>query len=246
MIQRRVSAVLLLRDGFSGKTLTDGAGTRCLLDGRPLRRPIWKRDGYLVLTDLDAGEHVLELQRSGYQTETVPLQVEGSAPIEDTVALKPGKGYRFPPETVRVTISLRRGGAPAAGERIWMGMRSRQMLKLAQEKVSGGDCEARLFCEGNAALMPIPGHFLLADGKVPELAYLRSLHDEAGEFAPPLQSDHGRGTELIPMQAYALDGAGAVCVLLREPGTLTGFFAGKTFEAQLHAGEQAVEWVLEG
>ncbi len=245
MIQRRVNAVLLLRDGFSGRTLTDGAGTRCLLDGRPLRRPIWKRDGYLVLTDLDAGSHTLEILRSGYQAETLPLQVDGNTLIEDTVALKPGRGYRFPPETVRVTLALRRGGAAAAGARIWLGVRSATQLKLAQEKAASGDVEARLFCEGNAALLPIPGHFLLADGKAPELVYLRSLHDETGEFSPPLQSGHNRGTELIPMQSYAIDEAGAVQVLLREPGTMTGFFAGKVFEAQLHAGEQIVEWKLE-
>ena len=243
MIRRMVSAVLLLRDGFTGQTLTNGSATRCLLDGRLLRQPIWKRDGYLVLTDLKAGPHILELRRNGYQVETVPLQVNDGTPIEDTVALKPGPGYRFPPETVRVTLALRRKGA-AAGERIWLGMRARPQLKLAQEKTASGDSEARLFCEGNAALLPIPGHFLFSDGKAPELAYLRSLHDEAGEFAPPLQSSHNRGTELIPMQAYALDGSGALQVLLREPGTLVGFADGTTFEAQLHAGEQTVEWKL--
>ena len=63
MILRTANAVFLMRDGFTGKTLTDGSAMRCLLDGRPLRRPIWKRDGYLVLTDLAPGAHGIFIRR---------------------------------------------------------------------------------------------------------------------------------------------------------------------------------------
>ena len=115
-----------------------------------------------------------------------------------------------------------------------------------QEKAESGDGEAHLFCEGNAARLPIPGHFLLADKKAPELVYLRSLRTETGEFAPPLALSHSRGAEFIPIQPYTADGDGRVQVLLREPGTLTGFSGGKVFEAPLSAGEQELEWKLEG
>lgn len=246
MIRHAMSAAYLLRDGFSGAVLADGSATRCLLDGRPLRRPLWKREGYLVLTDLEAGEHLLQISRRGYRDELVTIPAEGSRPVEDTITLKPGEGYRFPRETVRVALSLRRGGAAAAGERIWLGTAPRFRLKLAQEKTEIGDGEAHLFCEGNAAQLPVPGHFLLMDPKAPELAYLRSLGGETGRFLPPLAAAHGRGTELIPMQSYAADEAGRVQVLLREPGKLTGFAGGRIFEAQLHAGEQELEWKMEG
>ena len=245
MIRRTASAVFLLRDGFSGATLTDGAATRCLLDGLPLRRPLWKRDGYLVLTDLAPGEHILQISRSGYQDEQIPFRVEEGRLLEDAVALKPGPGYRFPRETVRVALTLRRGGRTAGGERVWLGVRPRARLKLAQEKTEIGDSEAHLFCEGNAALFPVPGHFLLTDSKAPELAYLRSLRGETGEFAPPLAGAHGRGTELVPMQSYLADGEGTVRVLLRDPGTLLGFSGGRVLEAALQAGEQSIEWKLE-
>ncbi|MBE7002741.1 MAG: carboxypeptidase-like regulatory domain-containing protein [Ruminococcaceae bacterium] len=246
MIRRMASAVFLMRDGFSGAVLTDCSATRCLLDGTPLRRPIWKKDGYLVLTDLDDGEHVLQISRSGYRDELVPLHTEGGKLVEDTIALKPGAGYRFPEDTVRVTLTLRRGKDAAPGERIWLGVSPRTRLKLAQEKTEIGEAEAHLFCEGAAALLPIPGHFLMADKKTPELVYLRSLRGETGEFAPPPALVHSRGTELVPMQSYTADEAGAVQVLLRGPNTLKGFCAGKVFEAELHAGEQSVEWKLEG
>ncbi len=246
MIRRTASAVFLLRDGFSGKTLTDGPATFCLLDGRPLRRPIWKKDGYLVLTDLTPGEHVLQLSRSGYRDEPVSFLVVEGRPVEDTIALKPGAGYRFPRNTVHLTLTMSRGGSSAAGEQVWLGAALRGRLKLAQEKAEIGDTAAHLFYDGNTALLPIPGHFLLADGKAAELVYLKSLRGEEGEFTSPLTSEHGRGTELIPVQPYRADGAGVVSVLLREPGTLTGFVGGRIFEAQLAAGEQRAEWKLEG
>jgi hypothetical protein len=245
MILRTANAVFLLRDGFTGAVLTNGPAMRCLLDGRPLRRPIWKKDGYLVLTDLAPGAHTLVLSRTGYRDETVHLQVGTGRPTEDTIALKPGAGYRFPRETVRVSLTLRRGGAAAAGARVWLGVRQRARLRLAQEKTGSGDAQARLFCEGNAAQLPVPGHFLFDDKKTPELAYLRSLSGEDAEFAPPLGISHPRGTELIPVQSYEADAAGSVQVLLREPGMLALFCDGRVYTAELHAGEQTIEWELE-
>ena len=245
MIRRTASAVFLLRDGFTGMTLTNGSATRCLLDGRPLKRPIWKRDGYLVLTDLEPGAHVLQLSRSGYRDELVTLQVEDGRHVEDTISLKPGPGYRFPQETVRVTLTLRRGRRAASGTQFWLGIQPRARLKLAQEKAEAGDEEAHLFREGNAALLPIPGHFLLLDKKTPELVYLRSLIDETGFFAPPLALAHSRGADLVPMQSYTTDETGSVQVLVREPGTLLCFCGGALFEAQLKEGAQNLEWKLE-
>ena len=245
MTRRTASSVFLLRDGFSGNTLTGSSATRCLLDGMPLRRPIWKKDGYLVLTDLAPGEHVLQISRSGYDDERITFRVDPGTTLEDTVALKPGPGYRFPRETVRVTLTLLQGQTPASGQQIWLGVPPRTRLKLAQERAESGDREVHLFCDGNASRLPIPGHFLMADKKTPELVYLRSLHSETGEFYPPLRFAHGRGTELFPMQAYCADEAGAVHVLLREPGTLTGFCGGNVYEVQLHPGEQTAEWKLE-
>ena len=246
MIRRTVTAAFLMRDGFSGRVLSDASSTRCLLDGRPLRRPVWKREGYLVLTDLAPGEHELTIRRAGYREETVTVLAAEGKPAEDTISLKPGEGYRFPQGTVRISLTLRRGQDAAAGQQVWLGTVPRSRLKLAQEKAEAGDEEAHLFCEGNPATLPVPGHFLLVSGKEPELVYLRSLREEKGRFYPPLTLSHPRGTELIPMQAYVADAMGMVQVLLREPGALKGFAGGKVFEALLQAGDQALEWKLEG
>ena len=246
MIRHTASAVFTLRDGFTGLTLTGGAVNRCFLDGRQLNHPLWKREGYLVLLDLTPGVHELLIRRAGYRDELVTFPVAEGAALEDTIALKPGRGYRFPESTVRVSLGLKKGGKPAAGAQLWLGIPTRTKLKLAQEKAESGDGQAKIFCEGNSALLPIPGHFLLSDKKAPELAYLRSLIGETGEFSPALSLTHGRGTELIPMQTYTADGDGTVQVLLREPGTLVGFFGGRVFEARLSAGSQELNWELEG
>ena len=245
MIRRTASAVFLLRDGFTGVTLTDGA-SRCWLDGSPLSRPLWKREGYLVLTDLAPGEHTLVIRRRQYREETVLFRTEEGKTLEDTLALKPGTGYPFPRETVRVRLCLRWGDAPAAGASLWLGVPLRVKLRLAQEKAEAGAREVHLFCEGGVSRLPIPGHFLLADKAAPELAYLQGLHGENGRFSPALALPHGRGTELIPMQAYTADGDGTVQILLSAPGTLTGFFGGTVFSAELRPGEQTLEWKLEG
>ena len=246
MIQRRVDAALLMRDGFTGRVFADGAGTRCLLDGQPLKSPIWKKEGYLILTDLAPGAHELRVCRDGYREEVVPLET-GGAPVEDTVALKPGERYRFPAETASIVLTLCRGKERASGEQIWIGAASQRCkLKLAQDKAGDGDVQAHLFCDGNAALLPIPGHFLLMDKKEPELVYLRSFHDETAKFAQALRHTHSRGVELVPMQAYRADGDGVVRVLLREPGARVGFCGKQIFQAELQAGEQSAEWKLEG
>ncbi len=242
MIRRTVSAAFLLRDGFTGRTLTGFSGTRCLLDGRPLVRPIWKKEGYLVLTDVEPGEHELIVMRSGYIDEHVKMDVREDAAIEDTISLKPGAGYRFPPETVRVSLSLHRRKDAASDERLWLGQQPHTRLVLAQERAEAGETLARLFCEGNAGLLPIPGYFLFTDKTAPEIVYLRHLRDEEGAFLTPLCSEHPRGTELIPVQSYESDGDGNVCVLLKEPGTLIGFFDGRLFTAQLNAGRQTLAW----
>ena len=98
MIRRRVSAALLLRDGFSGGTFASGAQVTCTLDGGPIR-PLWKEGSYLVLTDLESGEHTLTIRRPGYQPETCVFRAEEDRVHEDAVFLKPGPGYRFPAGT---------------------------------------------------------------------------------------------------------------------------------------------------
>ena len=242
MILRKVSAAFLMRDGFTGRTLTGASGTVCLLDGRPLMRPVWKKDGYLVLTDIGLGEHELVIKRCGYREESVQISVMDDSVLEDTISLKPGAGYRFPPDTVRVALSFKNSINSASGIRIWLGTQTRTKLVLSQERAEAGESAARLFCGGSTAQLPVPGHFLMMDKASTELVYLRSFRDEKGEFSEPLRSAHTRGTELVPMQQYAADGEGKVQILLPEPGTLVGFFGDRVKSFSLKPGIQSIIW----
>ena len=114
MIRRRVSAALLLRDGFTGFTLSPAAAILCRLDGRAIRT-MRKNDGYLVLVDLEPGDHTLSITVRGYREEVFPFTVPAQGALEAEIALTPGAGYPFPADTacLRVTVP---GGA---GELLW-------------------------------------------------------------------------------------------------------------------------------
>lgn len=244
MIRRSVSAALLVRDGFSGQTLPDGSGTRCLLDGRPVSA-IWKKDGYLVLTDLEAGAHTLSLLRHGYREETISLTV-GKGFQEGTVSLKPGPGYRFPASTARLSVTVKTGepAVPLVEKEVWTGITGTLHLKLAQDKQKKQTDVVRVFCQGSPSLFPAPGWFLVADTASPELVYVRALHTEEAELAEPMTAPHSRGKELVPVQPFRTDGEGKIEALFRQGGTVYLFYGGSWKKTEVQPGEQSFEWIL--
>lgn len=242
MIRRRVSAAVLLRDGFTGRVLTGGA--LCRLDGQPLR-PLWKPEGYLILENLAPGTHQLELLRSGFCPAALPLDIADGAVREETVDLQPGPGYPFPPETAALTVQvLDKKGAPVP--EVWLGMPGDAALRLAQDKCVEAGTRVRLFCQGSQALLPVPGRFLAASPKGAEIVFLRSLRDGVGELEAPLTVAHGRGTEWIPVQRLTLDGDGRAVVRFRRPGTVSLCCGGQWTQTTVTSGQQEFLWKLEG
>lgn len=242
MIRRRVSAVLRLRDGFTGRVLP--GGTVCLLDGRPLRHPLWKEGGYLVIQDLAAGPHSLEVRCAGFRPVTLTVEA-GRTLWEEVVDLTPGEGYPFPAGTADLTIRFAGGGAPADGETVWVGMKGDVVLKLAQDKADPAETALRLFCQGPESRLPVPGHFILADPKAPELAALRSLRDGAGELEQPLAQTHPRGTEWVAARPCAVQ-SGAVQMRFAGPGQVWIFCRGALACTRVESGSQEYQWELGG
>lgn len=237
MIRRCVSAVFLLRDGFSGRPLASGAQVRCTLDGVPVR-PLWKDGGYLVFTDLPPGEHTLTVQRPFYRLEQRSFPVRPGEMWEDTVHLKPGTGYPFPAESAALELTVTEGRNPSAWP-VWLGMSGPAALKLAQD--DGEGTAIRLFCR-NAALLPVPGYFLIPEKSGGELIHLRSLLGESGELETPLEHRHPRGSELIPMQRYDPDGAGRLSARFPQAGTLWLCCQGAVRSLELVPGLQTWNW----
>lgn len=214
MIHVRVSAVCRLRDGFTGRPIPLGASS-CSLDGRRLR-PVEKPGGYLILTDLPPGRHLLVLRAAGYQEERAELET-GGAILETDVTLKPGAGYPLPPGSARLELRVTQKKSPAADRLVWLASSGGAELKLAQTWAAAGEDSFRLFRRG--AAVPVQGDHLLCDGKNSEIVTLRELIGETASLAAPLARDHGRGCVLLPAQRYRTDGAGALRAAFRAPCT---------------------------
>lgn len=238
MIRRQVSAVVRLRDSFTGRILP--GSTFCLLDGQPLRRPVWKEDGYLVLQDLAPGPHQLTIQRPGFCTAQVRVEA-GCALWEETVDLLPGEGYRFPAGTAELTVEFAGRKTPADGEQVWLGMTGTAVLKLAQSRTEPSGAGVRLFAQGPEAALPVPGHYLIADPKAPEVVLLRSLREGLGVLEKPMAGPHPRGTEWVYVHPCAAADK-SVRVRLCRAGTVWLFWDGVLAQTQVHSGPQAFVW----
>ena len=243
MIQRMVSAALLLRDGFTLNILPDTSGTSCTLDGMRYR-PVMKSDGYMVLTDLSPGRHTLSIRRKGYQEERIVLNTILGYTIEELVDLKPGAAYPFPGETARVTMNLTSGKTVQNNARIFMGMPLRTKLKLAQAKNAKKTDTIRVFCQGARQWLPVPGYYLTADEDGGEILFVRNLEDETAFLEKAISLSHGRGTELVPVQPYLTNEDGCVHAIFRNAGDLYTFCDGKWKKHPLKSGEQSLTWNL--
>lgn len=238
MIRRHVSAVVRLRDGFTGRMLAGGG--LCLLDGHPLRHPIWKEDGYLVLQDLAPGPHELTVLRPGFCPGRAGLQA-GDGLWEETIDLAPGEGYRFPPGTAELTVRFGGRKAPADGETVWLGLEGRVILKLAQSKAGTPPTRVRLFVQGPETALPVPGRYLIADPKAPELVTLRSLREGLGVLDQPMASLHPRGAAWVCVHPFRVSGQ-AVTVRLCRAGTVWLFCQGSLAQTRVQSGPQEFVW----
>ena len=239
MIRRRLSAVFLVRDGFTGRSLQSGAELRCRLDGAPCA-PLWKAGGYLVLCDLPEGEHTLAIERRLFLPESRTFSVGKDGPWEDAISPRAGAGYPFPPESAVLELTLVRGKAPSE-EPVWMGMSPPSPLKLAQDDGKGS--EIRLFCR-NPALLPLPGTFLLPQKEGGELVGIKSLEGEVGKLERPLLGKHPRGTELVPMLRYFPNAQGRLRAVFSRAGKVWLYSGEKAKSAELAPGSQTLEWDL--
>lgn len=242
MINIHVSAVCLVRDGYTGLPILPSA-LLCSMDGQPCR-PVGKNmEGYLVFMDLAPGPHRLSLSSSGYQEEWVDFTV-GKTTVEMDITMKPGRGYAFRTAYTRLTVTVRRDGAPAAGEVIWVAAPSFPEIKLAQTKAEAGSDTFRVFCKGS--VRPRPGYYLLNDGENSEIIRLVEVDGENGRLEAPLAFDHSRGRLLMPTQSYHTDEKGVLQAVFTEPCAVEVFAPGAGILASpvLAEGENAAEVTL--
>lgn len=222
MIRMRVSAVLQVRDGFSGKII-EGRSMLCILDGTVVR-PVSKPGGYLVLTNLAEGAHRFVIRCMGYQDEQFDLTVSADGITELYIALKPGTHYPFRMNATR----LRLGGCGTESDVVWISPPSYVECKLAQTKAEPGCREFRVYCKGSPALLPIPGTYLIEDGDNSEIVVLMSLSEENGTLSQPLRREHGRSRRILPVYQYRPDANGEICTAFPAAGPVVVYPQGKT------------------
>ena len=235
-ISHRLSAAVLPLDGFTGRVL--GQRVLCELDGVPLRRPLWKQDGWLVFPDLPPGEHRLALRCPGFERRT--LSLSGDTRTEEAVILNPGLGYAYPPETAFLSLTL--SGLPEAQTQLFAGADDPRQLKLLKE-AKAGDSAVKMFLRGP---VPRPGWYLLR-GKTTEAVFLRRVTVEGdAETASPLAGKHSRGAALVPARLFPVAEGETLRIPFRDSGAAYLFCGGKLKTAELRAGEkQSLTWNLE-
>ena len=229
MITFHASAVCRVRDGYTGRPL-EAAALLCALDTLPVR-PLSKPGGYLILLDLSPGTHRLALRSHGYQEEWVEFSAGGGT-CELEITMKPGAGYPFREEIVRLELTVEEKGGPAAGRQLWLAAPGQRELKIAQTRAEAGAGEFRLYRRGPESAVH-PGAYLIADGGESEIVQLRRLDGDAACLAAPLLRSHGRGCPLLPAQLYRTDGGGGLSAVFQAPCTLEIWGEGEGLLASL-------------
>lgn len=207
MIAVKVSAVCLVRDGYTGKILPPG-GFLCTVDGAPCR-PVGKPEGYLVFTGLSPGPHRLALRRQGFREEWLDFEAGAEPGRVLSVDMKPDQGYPFRPGAARLHLTVKRGKEPGADCLIWLAAPGPLELKVAQEEAEAGAQSLRLYWKGRPS-PAVPGSYLVRDGKHSEVAQLRALSGETGRLYEPLRAGHKRGTPLLSAQRCHTGGDGVI------------------------------------
>ncbi len=243
MIRYRVSFVLLVRDGFTGKPVAANA-VRCFLDGAAFR-PEYRAGGYFVFVNLGEGPHAVTLKSPVFQEETVALA--GLSGVDEiAVTLRPAANYPFGRAVTRLALKLADKNGPCANRLIWVAAcGAAREMKLAQDQTQPGDRALRLFYRGGKESegYRFPDNYLIADGKNSEAVSIRSATDGLAALAAPLRLEHKRGAALYPAQAFRTDANGAITAFFKEAGEILLFDEARASVASaiLKPGENTVE-----
>ncbi len=221
MIDIRLSAVLIARDGFSGKPLTQSA-VRVSIDGAAVK-PEYRAGGYFVFVNLRPGLHEIELEGPYFQAETVRVSVPERGYDERIVSMKPNARYPFGQGVTRLKLRALMKRKPAANEPVIIASRSAFDPKIAQDDLKKGDATAKLYMRGEPAGLRLPAQFLLVDAKLSEVCVLTEVNDSIGAFRAPLSAAHKRGKPLCPCMEYLMGEQGELTARFREPAELAVF-----------------------
>lgn len=228
MIAIHASLVCTVRDGFTGRGLLPGQ-VHCCLDGMECK-PLVKKDGYWIFTNLLPGPHCLTLFGKGYQTERVEFVADGGTE-QCHITMKPARDYPF---GRMVTTLVLEGPALTEGAFAWLAVT--EAARVAQSQVEAGATQMRIF-QQDKGVLATPAPYLLGQGDTWEIVHVRRQLGEIVECGSPLRHTHLRSAVLRKAERYYADGNGMVQAIFPSPCTVEMLFDTEHLHLELTEGE---------
>ncbi len=211
MIRLQASAVLAVRDGYSGRPIV-ASTVQCFLDGQRVL-PQYRQGGYLVFLNLTEGPHELLLRGGYYQDEWIHFKTGGNLLVECDVTLKPSASYPFRQEITQLAVRLEEQDAPGD---LWIApQKVAWELRLSQDEAPAGSQALKVFYRGGPEGHP-RSSYLICDKNKSEVVVLTSLDEERAQLEAPLSHSHRRGAILLPAQCYHPNEKGWVQAFFQE------------------------------
>jgi len=208
-----LSAVLQLFDGYRRRPIRASEAS-FLVDRNPVR-PVYKQSGYFVFPNLQPGLTRIDILSPLFLPETIEIDISGNKGDYSVVymVLSPGRAYPFGGAPTALRGRFVKEGAPVAHEKILFYVpESRELLKVAQDDLTAGSKEMKLFSSQQTWRLPLPGKYLVADKdeNKRETCFITGTPggDNIYHLDEPLKWGHARATPLIELIEFrtAADG----------------------------------------
>lgn len=193
MVIKRLSCVFRLTDGCMNRPLFGSEAA--LYSGGVKLHHEYKTGGFFVVTDLPAGEYPITILAHGYQRETVNVTVSesvagnGLAQV-NYIALNPSAEH---PAAVRMASVS--GTAPEY-DTLYV-VRPVGNMRVAEESVSAGSSEIRMFSEGKTPSFPLD--FVIGSGAHAEIVTFIGNDNGICRTAEPFRYPHKRSEAARPL-----------------------------------------------
>lgn len=193
MVVKRLSCVFRLTDGCMNRPLSGSEAA--LYSGGARLHHEYKQGGYFVVTDLPAGDYTITILAHGYQRETARITVgeetsgSGLAHV-NYIALNPSAEH---PAAVRMASVT---GTAAGIDTLYV-VRPVGNMRVAEDSVSAGSSEIRMFSEGKTPAFPLD--FVIGSGAGAEIVTFTGSENGICRTAQPFRHPHKRSEIARPL-----------------------------------------------
>ncbi|MCT4621750.1 MAG: hypothetical protein N4A62_20480 [Marinisporobacter sp.] len=207
-INRKVSKVLRIIDFVTGKDVNKNL-LHLTVNEKNIK-PIFKRDGYIVFTDLEEELFHLHISSPIYLSQIVYEKMNNHFPNDEVIYiyLYPNESYPHKENLIWVQGKVDEEIPKDENIEYYLAFESNQMIKIAQEEIVKGQNKVRLFVSNNKRI--VGKSFWITGGKNDEFcSVMRDLAKENFyQLKKVLKYDHYRGEKLYPTIKVKIDDNG--------------------------------------